>query len=129
MSAKQLIQNIWKKIKIRFCLFRCKIFSIVKCFRMKMIFFFLFSCIPKNVPKNILQYCAKDRAEWMEGEACVFRKWFTKIYFVNHFSNFNKGFSNQRTLFSYITKDVKITISYLRPKGAYKSFIPDTCWR
>jgi hypothetical protein len=33
----------------------------------KMIFFFfffsMFGCIPKNVPKNILQCCAKDRAK------------------------------------------------------------------
>jgi hypothetical protein len=29
------------------------------------------------------------------GEACVFGKWFTKKLGVNHFPNFNKGFSSQ----------------------------------
>ena len=27
------------------------------------IFFFVFGCIPENAPENILQCCAKDRAE------------------------------------------------------------------
>ena len=59
----------------------------------KMIFFSVFGCIPENVPENILQCCAKDRAEGTEGEVCIFGKWFTKKLEVNHFPNFNKGFS------------------------------------
>jgi hypothetical protein len=64
----------------------------------KMIFFFfsVFGCIPEN----ILQCCVKDKAEGAGGEACVFGKWFTKKLDVNHFPNFNKGFSSQRKLFS-----------------------------
>jgi hypothetical protein len=60
----------------------------------------VFGCIPKNASENILQYCAKDRAERVGGEACVFGKWFTKKLGVNHFPNFNKGFFGQRKLFS-----------------------------
>ena len=56
----------------------------------------VFDCIPEN----ILQCCVKDRAEGAGGEACVFGKWFTKKLGVNHFPNFNKGFSGQRKLFS-----------------------------
>jgi hypothetical protein len=52
-------------------------------------FFSMFDCIPENAPK-----CRK-------GEACVFGKWFTKKNFVNHFPNFNKGFSGQRKLFYF----------------------------
>ena len=59
-------------------------------------FFYLFGCISEN----ILQCCAKDRAEGAGGEACVFGKWFTKKLGVNHLSYFNKGFSSQRKLFS-----------------------------
>ena len=62
----------------------------------KMIFFFrvwLHS-------ENILQCCVKDRIEGVGVAACVFGKWFTKKKFVNHFPNFNKGFSGQRKLFS-----------------------------
>jgi hypothetical protein len=51
----------------------------------KMIFFFVFGCIPKNAPKNILQCYVKDRAEGVGGEACVFGKWFMEKNFVNHF--------------------------------------------
>jgi hypothetical protein len=63
-------------------------------------FFPVFSCILENALENILQCCVKDRAEGVGGEACVFGKWFTKKNFVNHFLNFNKGFSSQRKLFS-----------------------------
>jgi hypothetical protein len=56
----------------------------------------VFGCIPEN----ILQCYVKDRAEGAGGEACVFGKWFTKKLGVNHFPNFNKGFSGQRKLFS-----------------------------
>ena len=63
-------------------------------------FFFVFGCIPENTLENILQCCAKDRAEGARGEACVFGKWFTKKLGVNHFPNFNKGFSGQWKLFS-----------------------------
>ena len=66
----------------------------------KMIFFSVFGCIPENASENILLCCAKDRAEGAGGEACVFGKWFTKKLGVNHFPNFNKGFSSQRKLFS-----------------------------
>ena len=66
----------------------------------KNIFFLVFSCIPENALENILQCCVKDRTEGVGGEACVFGKWFTKKNFVNHFLNFNKGFSGQRKLFS-----------------------------
>jgi hypothetical protein len=62
--------------------------------------FFVFGCISENVPENILQCCAKDRAEGAEGEACVFGKWFTKKLGVNHFPNFNKRFSGHWKLFS-----------------------------
>ena len=34
-------------------------------------FFFVLGCILENVLENILQYCAKDRAEWA-GVRCVF---------------------------------------------------------
>ena len=61
----------------------------------KMIFFSVFGCILEN----ILQCCVKDRAEGVGGEVCIFEKWFTKKNFVNHFPNFNKGFSDQRKLF------------------------------
>ena len=41
----------------------------------KMIFFFfVFSCIPENALKNILQCCAKDKVERTKSEACVFEK-------------------------------------------------------
>ena len=63
-------------------------------------FFFVFGCILENTPENILQCYVKDRAEGVGGEACVFAKWFTKKNFVNHFPNFNKGFSGQWKLFS-----------------------------
>jgi hypothetical protein len=69
---------------------------------MKMNFFFpcLVAFRKINTPKNILQCCAKDRAEGADDEMCVFEKWFTKKLGVNHFPNFNKGFSGQRKLFS-----------------------------
>jgi hypothetical protein len=100
-----LLWNIIKKKKkkksVKLRLFRCKIFSITICFQMKMIFFFsVFGCILENALENILQYCAKYRAEGVGGEACVFGKWFTKKLGVNYFSNFNKGFSGQQKLFS-----------------------------
>ena len=60
----------------------------------------VFGCIPKNVPENILQFCIKDIAEGARGEVYVFGKWFTKKLGVNHFPNFNKGFSGQRKSFS-----------------------------
>ena len=63
-------------------------------------FFSMFGCISKNAPENILQCCMKDRARGAGGEACVFGKWFTKKLGVNHFPNFNEGFSDQRELFS-----------------------------
>jgi hypothetical protein len=44
----------------------------------KYFFFSVFGCIPENVLENILQCCAKDRAEGVGGETCVFGKWFTK---------------------------------------------------
>ena len=59
-------------------------------------FFSVFCCIPEN----ILQCCAKNGAKGAGGEACIFGKWFTKKLDVNHFSNFNKGFSGQWKLFS-----------------------------
>jgi hypothetical protein len=54
----------------RLCLFRYKIFFIVKYFKMKiisgkMIFFSVFGCILKNALKNILQCSVKDRVEGM----------------------------------------------------------------
>ena len=62
LNLKQL-----SKFMIRLCLFRCKIFSIAKCFQMKMIpdkmIFFFFCCILEDAPENILQCCANDRAE------------------------------------------------------------------
>jgi hypothetical protein len=63
-------------------------------------FFSMFGCTSENASKNILQCCAKDRAEGARAEACVFGKWFTKKLGVNHFLNFNKRFSDQRKLFS-----------------------------
>ena len=63
-------------------------------------FFSVFGYILENAPENILLCCVKDIAEGVGGEACVFGKWFTKKKFVNHFPNFNKGFSGQRKLFS-----------------------------
>jgi hypothetical protein len=60
----------------------------------------VFGCIPENALENILQYCAKDRAEGVWGEACVFEKWFMKKLGANHFPNFNKEFFGQRKLFS-----------------------------
>ena len=63
-------------------------------------FFSVFGYILENAPENILLCCVKDIAEGVGGEACVFGKWFTKKKFVNHFPNFNKGFSSQRKLFS-----------------------------
>ena len=83
----------------RLHLFCCKIFFSTKCFQMqmisgKMIFFFsVFGCILENTPENILQCLTQC-------EVCVFGKWFTKKLNVNHFLNFNKGFSGQRKLFS-----------------------------
>ena len=69
-----VVQRITNKITIslRLHLFRCKIFSIAKCFQMKMIFFFfsVFGCIPEN----ILQCCAKDRAEGAGGWGLRFWK-------------------------------------------------------
>ena len=56
----------------------------------------MFGCILEN----ILQCCAKDRAEGAGGEACVFGKWFTKKLNIDHFSNFNKEFFGQQKLFS-----------------------------
>ena len=54
-------------------------------------FFSVFGCIPENASKNILQCCVKDRAGGVEGDACVFGKWFIKKNFANHFPNFNNG--------------------------------------
>jgi hypothetical protein len=61
----------------------------------KMIFFFFFFFFYEFgcIPENILQCCVKDRVEGVGGKACVFGKWFTKKLDVNHFPNFNKGFS------------------------------------
>ena len=67
----------------------------------KMIFFSVFGCIPENTLENILQCCEKDRAEEAGGEACIFENGYeTKKLDVNHFPNFNKGFSGQRKLLS-----------------------------
>ena len=69
---------------------------------MKMIFFFfsVFGCIQENVLENIYSVVRKiEQKEW-RGETCIFGKWFTKKLGVNHFSNFNKGFSGQQKLFS-----------------------------
>ena len=63
-------------------------------------FFSVFGCFLENALENILQCCAKDRTEGAGVETCVFEKWFTKKLGVNHFPNFNKGFSDQRKLFS-----------------------------
>ena len=62
----------------------------------------MFGCILENAPENILQCCAKDRVEGVAGggEACIFEKWFMKKLGINHFPNFNKGFSGQRKLIS-----------------------------
>ena len=60
----------------------------------------MFGCILENAPENILQCCAKVRAEGAGGEACGFGKWFMKKLGINHFPNFNKGFSGQWKLFS-----------------------------
>ena len=38
----------------------------------KRFFFFVFDCILKNVPENILQYCTKNKVEGVGVEACVF---------------------------------------------------------
>ena len=58
----------------------------------------MFSCIPENAPKN--RRAEGDVMQKIEqngggGEMCVLRKWFTKKFGVNHFSNFNKRFSDQ----------------------------------
>jgi hypothetical protein len=58
-------------------------------------FFSVFGCIPKHASENILQCYTKDRVEEAGDEECVFGKWFTKKLGVNHFLNFNKGFSGQ----------------------------------
>jgi hypothetical protein len=50
----------------------------------------VFGCILKNAYENILQCYVKNRAERVEGEVCIFEKWFTKKLDVNHFPNFNK---------------------------------------
>ena len=57
-------------------------------------FFSVFGCILENALKIFLQCYAKDRAEGAGGEACIFGKWFMKKLGINHFSNFNKGFSS-----------------------------------
>ena len=62
-------------------------------------FFPVFGCIPENALENILHCYAKDRAEGAEDGACIFGKWFKKKLGVNHFPNFNKGFSGQWKLF------------------------------
>ena len=90
---------------MRLRLFRCKIFSTVKCFRMKMIsgkmiFFSVFRCIPENAPKIFYSVVWKIEQKGVGGEACVFRKLFTKKLDVNYFPNFNKRFSGQLKLFS-----------------------------
>jgi hypothetical protein len=73
-------------------------------FRKNDFFFSVFGCILENAPENILQCCVKDRVEGARGggggEACIFKKWFTKKLGINHFPNFNKEFSDQRKLIS-----------------------------
>ncbi len=41
----------------------------------------------------------------MRSEEYVFGKWFTKKKIVNHFPNFNKGFSGQRNYGNYFPFD------------------------
>jgi hypothetical protein len=57
----------------------------------------VFSCILENAPKNRAEGDVMQKIEQNGGggETCVLRKWFTKKFGVNHFSNFNKGFSGQ----------------------------------
>jgi hypothetical protein len=42
------------------------------------------------------------------GEACVFGKWFTNKKFVNHFLNFNKGFSVNKIILKKTPANLKI---------------------
>ena len=53
----------------------------------------------KSKKTSVLHYSI-DAYSSLSHEACVFGKWFTKKLDVNPFSNFNKGFSDQRKLFS-----------------------------
>ena len=93
-----VVQRITNKITIslRLHLFRCKIFSIVKCFQMKMIFFFPCLVAFRKIFYSVVR---KIEQKGRRVEACVFGKCFTKKLVVNHFPNFNKGFSGQRKLF------------------------------
>jgi hypothetical protein len=65
-------------------------------------FFFFFSCLVAfwKMLRKIFYSVVRKRVERAGGEVCVFGKWFTKKLGVNHFPNFNKGFSDQRKLFS-----------------------------
>ena len=68
----------------------------------KMIFFFFLCLVAfrKMLWKIFYSVVRKiEQKEW-GGETCIFGKWFMKKLGVNHFSNFNKGFSGQRKLFS-----------------------------
>jgi hypothetical protein len=96
---------IIKHIPLRLYLFRCKIFSIAKCFQMKMILWkmIFFPCLVafrKILQKIFYSVVRKIEQKERGDETCVFEKCFTKKLGVNHFPNFNKGFSSQRKLFS-----------------------------
>ena len=57
------------------------------------LYLFAFRKMLLKIFYNVVQKIEQKRPR---GEACVFGKWFTKKLGVNHFPNFNKGFSGQR---------------------------------
>ena len=85
---------------LRLSLFRCKIFFIIKCFQMKMIFFQCLVAFRKILRKIFYSVMQKIEQNEQGVRHAFFGKWFTKKLDVNHFPNFNKGFSSQRKLFS-----------------------------
>jgi hypothetical protein len=67
---------------------------------MKMIFFLCLVALQKMLRKIFYSFVRKIEQKGRRSEACVFGKWFMKKLGVNHFPNFNKGFSGQWKLFS-----------------------------
>jgi hypothetical protein len=75
-------------------------------FRKNYYYYYFFSCLVvfRKIFYSVIRKIEKKGRGGARrgggGEAFVFKKWFMKKLSVNHFPNFNKGFSGQRKLFS-----------------------------
>jgi hypothetical protein len=66
----------------------------------KIIFFPCLIAFQKMLRKIFYSVMRKIEQKGRGAETYVFEKWFTKKLDINHFPNFNKGFSGQQKLFS-----------------------------